>query len=403
MKNSLVKTFNILELNKIADHIPCALIWKDRNNKLLGANKSALKCMGFKSAKQFIGRIDYEILSLEDLAQYQSDDISVLEHGKVINRKFRYRNLNDETSCSQITKAPLYDTTGDIIGVICIISNVEINLKETEPVNNHQMLFKQLEKNLSLIPSAFYWKDKNSIFLGVNEVALKYVGLSSAKDIIGKRDDEIWGIEFAKKYIEDDKYVLSTGKILSKEDVYTDINGNIRYCHVIKAPFYDENNNIIGVIGNSIDITAEKEAEKLKIEIEKRSAIDQQQLIFKEFFEQLIQKMTPFVQLIDSFKLSNLNNNIGATRSNSTNSNIQLTKREEEILYYLSLNKSPKEIAQILSIIDKKNISFKTVQSIIDKQLYPKFGIFSIGQLIAEARIKGLIPFILSKTILASK
>jgi len=72
---------------------------------------------------------------------------------------------------------------------------------------------------------------------------------------------------------------------------------------------------------------------------------------------------------------------------------ITLSKREREILYYLSLNKSPKDIATILSVLDKKAILPTTVQSVIDKQLYQKLDVFNIGQLIEKANMLKLIPF----------
>ena len=78
---------------------------------------------------------------------------------------------------------------------------------------------------------------------------------------------------------------------------------------------------------------------------------------------------------------------------NSSNA-IRLSPREREILYYLSYNKSAKEIANILSILEKKAISHLTIHSIINKQLYVKFDVMSISELIEKAHSYGIIPFI---------
>lgn len=65
----------------------------------------------------------------------------------------------------------------------------------------------------------------------------------------------------------------------------------------------------------------------------------------------------------------------------------KLTKREQDILYYLSLYMSRKEIAQQL------NISPSTVVSIIAKNLYPKFGVYTVHELIKKAFLLQMINF----------
>jgi DNA-binding NarL/FixJ family response regulator len=80
-----------------------------------------------------------------------------------------------------------------------------------------------------------------------------------------------------------------------------------------------------------------------------------------------------------------------------TDKSQKLTKRELDVLYYLSLNKSPKEIASILSILENKSIKSATIQAVIDKGLYDKLGAYSIAQLIETATILKLIPFMLNE------
>lgn len=75
---------------------------------------------------------------------------------------------------------------------------------------------------------------------------------------------------------------------------------------------------------------------------------------------------------------------------------INLSAREQEILYYLYLNKSPKEIANILSIISGKEVSASTIHAIINKRLYVKFNVNSVSQLIEKAHAYNMIPFLIT-------
>ena len=76
--------------------------------------------------------------------------------------------------------------------------------------------------------------------------------------------------------------------------------------------------------------------------------------------------------------------------------NISLTKRETEILYLLSLGKSPKEIANILSKAQNKSVCASTINAMINKQLYPKFEVYNVNQLIEKAHLMRKIPLILN-------
>lgn len=62
-----------------------------------------------------------------------------------------------------------------------------------------------------------------------------------------------------------------------------------------------------------------------------------------------------------------------------------LSKRETEILYCLSLHKTPKEISRILSLAHGREVSIRSVQTIINEKLYSKLDVHSTSHLIEQA------------------
>src|SRR5579863_3440924 len=246
---------------------------------------------------------------------------------------------------------------------------------------------------LDVVNSSIYWKDKNGFYLGCNTFAAKMVKLDNPNQIIGKTDYDLFSKPEADTYRKHDLKVIKTATPVVVEEEGIRADGTKSWHLSSKQPLYKDN-KVIGIVGSSLDITAQKEAEKLRAEIEKRKAIDEQQKIFKGFVEQLINDVSPLVQTIDSFKISVLNNKLGIPQSSIQTEDIDLTGREQEILYYLALNKSPKEIADHLSTLDKKKVSPKTVQSMIDTKLYAKFGTHNISALVAKAKLLHLIPVI---------
>ena len=99
--------------------------------------------------------------------------------------------------------------------------------------------------------------------------------------------------------------------------------------------------------------------------------------------------------LLQEAKIKILNNNAGTSINTlQQDVDIVLTKRELQVLYFLSMGKSPKAIAEILGKLENKKVESSTIGGLINKQLYPKFNVFNQGQLIEKAQILKLIPFL---------
>jgi PAS domain S-box-containing protein len=282
-------------------------------------------------------------------------------------------------------------------------------------------LFELLHIVAPVLPVPVYWHDTAGVLLGINEQCLKAIGTS--REIVGKSPYDFYPKKVADHILEHNKKVMQTEQILSQEEKIEDITTKqVKYFAAVKAPLYDDGGKVIGIVGTSIDITAQKEAEQLKHEnrrlemhnqlnkivIEKEVAEKEKLKLENELHksenerqkgeiraQETFKKCLDEIQhVIQNYKISILHEKLGVNpKPAEVIGDITLSKREREILYYLSLNKSPKDIATILSVLDKKAILPTTVQSVIDKQLYQKLDVFNIGQLIEKANMLKLIPF----------
>lgn len=269
------------------------------------------------------------------------------------------------------------------------IANIIHNIKLLEKKHNQKNLsiLDALNMIAPIFPVPMYWHDTKGVVLGANIQCLNGMG-KMAEEVLGKTPYDFYPKEIADYIWKHSKQVIKSGETLTQQEYAHDILGKCIGTYLaIKTPLYDDGGNIIGILGTSVDITAQKEAEQLKSEVEKHIAVEAGQKKFQTFVEQLL-------YVINDYKISSLNNKLGQTQP-AVLDGIELTKREREVLYYLSLNKSPKEISLILSILDNKTVNPKSVQAVIDKQLYPKFEVYSTGQLIEKAHIHKLIPFVL--------
>jgi PAS domain S-box-containing protein len=147
-------------------------------------------------------------------------------------------------------------------------------------------VLKALEVILPVVPTPLYWMSTEGRVLAINDRCLETIG--ATRDIIGKTSYEFYPFETADHILKHNQKVIETGQILSQEERIEDITtGQIKYLTSIKAPLLDDEGNTIGILGTSIEITAEKEAERLRLENERNLSSLQAQEKFTDLAEQV--------------------------------------------------------------------------------------------------------------------
>lgn len=101
-------------------------------------------------------------------------------------------------------------------------------------------------------------KDTDLTYIFASDSFAKMVGLNSGEDVVGKKDTDIFEKALAQRYYTDDKKVLEAGKNQMKfmEPMRSD-DGHMRYSSTSKYILKDEEQNVIGLMGVSRDITGE--------------------------------------------------------------------------------------------------------------------------------------------------
>ncbi len=122
-----------------------------------------------------------------------------------------------------------------------------------------------------MLPGAIYYKDKDGLYLGCSDYLLSSSGFKSPADVVGKTDYDLFSPEHADNLKKNDHYVIKHDQALITEEKITLPSGETKYYEVVKKPLKNIEGKIIGIIGNSIEITNRVIAEK-KLAIEKQKA-----------------------------------------------------------------------------------------------------------------------------------
>ncbi len=140
---------------------------------------------------------------------------------------------------------------------------------------SNKKLIEQFKGLLDSIPDPVFMKDENLLWIYGNPVILNLYNINP-NNYIGKSEDKLLPIEFAKSCMLSDEKARDAKCISKSEERARDENGNIHFYEVFKVPFY-ENEEFKGLIGVGRDITETKIARQ---NLEK--ALEQQKLLTQQ-------------------------------------------------------------------------------------------------------------------------
>jgi len=154
---------------------------------------------------------------------------------------------------------------GDVIwdGVIVDVSDRKTIEQELILKQNH------LKALLNNIPHIAWIKDEQSQFIAVNQPFAEACGVA-AEDLIGQTDYDIWPVELAQAYRDDDFQVLQANRRKVVEERVSLANGTLGWLETTKTPFRDVDGNLAGTVGIAADITDRKQAEQQLQELSER-------------------------------------------------------------------------------------------------------------------------------------
>jgi two-component system, cell cycle sensor histidine kinase and response regulator CckA len=117
---------------------------------------------------------------------------------------------------------------------------------------------------LNSVPQGIFWKNRDGLYLGCNEVFARAVGRPSAESVKGLTEVEVSrSPDAARMYRADDLEVMSLNR--AKRHIvesFEDADGQVRWVETTKLPLADQDGSVYGVLGVWDDITERKVSEQ---------------------------------------------------------------------------------------------------------------------------------------------
>lgn len=129
-------------------------------------------------------------------------------------------------------------------------------------------LVSQLRAFLDALPAAAAIKGADLRLRMVNS-ELARLAQREPEELIGKTDQDIYPERLARMYTYHDRQVVESGETLQFEEVLDSENGARRTFRTVKAPIFDGDGNVSGLVSLAIDITREREMQARLMEAQK--------------------------------------------------------------------------------------------------------------------------------------
>lgn len=138
-------------------------------------------------------------------------------------------------------------------------------------LEHQQALMRSL---IDSVPDLIFYKDMSGHYIGCNRAFEAYAQCSE-RELIGKSDLDLFDPQIAVRYRTRDKEVLDSGEARRGEQWITYPDGRRVLMDTLKTPYYGPDDELLGLIGISRDITEQKSTERALQRAQKMDALGQ--------------------------------------------------------------------------------------------------------------------------------
>jgi PAS domain S-box-containing protein len=129
-------------LQAMLDNIPDRIYFKDTQSRFLSLSQALAKRLDLKDPKQAIGKTDFDFHPREKAQEFFQDEQRIIQSGQsLINKVERQPRPNGEITWASVTKVPLRDKEGKVIGLVGINRDLtDLKRAEEELERTHRQL-----------------------------------------------------------------------------------------------------------------------------------------------------------------------------------------------------------------------------------------------------------------------
>lgn len=177
------------------------------------------------------------------------------------------------------TKAQLVEELTQVRARVAELESIEQTLLEERQL---------LHAFMDGIPDRVFFKDSESHFTRINKAQAQAFGIDDPQEVVGKTDFDFFSKVDAQRFYDGERRIMEAKQpMIDAEWQARDQDGAMHWRSVTKIPLIDESGDVVGLVGISRDITAQKQADEERTRLQ-QEVIEAQQHALQELSTPII-------------------------------------------------------------------------------------------------------------------
>ena len=209
--------------------------------------------------EQLQGKRLQEALPTEIATSYHRRYSTCVRTGHIVEFEEHITDSEDNSYWWNLSIDPIKNRAGEIYQLVVTVADVTAKRAAEAALDSSREV---LQKVMDTVPSAIFWKDRQSRYLGCNRAFLRATGLATPTEIIGKSDYELVWKDQADWFYEYDQRIMNADEPeLNIIEPQIQAGGRQAWLRTSKIPLHDTQGQVTGLLGLIEDITDRKAAE----------------------------------------------------------------------------------------------------------------------------------------------
>jgi len=246
------------------DHATDAFFLHEWNGTILDVNREACDSLGY-TRDELVGMSPPAFVEGET-GFYKI--VSHLDSGDVVTFDSRHRRKDGSTFAVEV-RLRSFTQEGKRFAVALVRDITQRKAAERAVIENHSLLKAVVEGT----SGAVFVKDLNGRYVMINSAGARLVGLT-VDEVLGRRDHDLFPPDVADQIVQHDREMLTSGNAHTIEEART-MRGITRTYLTTRGVYRDGQDQVIGLVGFSRDISDLKRLEQQLRQAQKMEAVGQ--------------------------------------------------------------------------------------------------------------------------------
>jgi PAS domain S-box-containing protein len=260
-------------LRTLVDHLPDDVVILDTAGRFTMVNPAWLAQHGFATDEGVVGCTAIDLFDASLAAQVDAENNRIIETGiGLYNQSRVVPKADGGTRWVLISKIPMRDRDGKIVGVISIIRDVTELKNALDTLQQERNLLRAI---IDSAPDAIYVKDREGRYVIMNKAGLRFRGVEDHDDIVGKTAHDYFPADVVLGIDKEDSDIMNSGQpLIDSQRRSVEPRGGNRWISTSKFPLTYGAGAVVGLVTINRDITELRniieEVRSLNVQLEGR-------------------------------------------------------------------------------------------------------------------------------------